>query len=60
MIQNGIVSNSMNAGKKSPIIKNNKGSSNDINNTRPLTFLNALSNLFERYLKIQIEKIQNR
>ena len=46
----------MNVRKISSIIKNNKVSTNDINNTRSLTLSNALSNLFERYLKIQIEK----
>ncbi len=46
----------LNIGKIIPIIKDEKGSNQNINNVRPLTISDCLSNIFEHIMINEIEK----
>jgi hypothetical protein len=56
MINWQYVPNNFNIGKIIPIIKDEKGSLNDINNIRPLTISDTISNIYEKYMLYQIMK----
>ena len=56
MIKYGISPNNFNIGKIIPILKSNTGPSDNINNIRPITVSDCLSNIFEKFLLIQINK----
>ncbi|RMZ99708.1 RNA-directed DNA polymerase from mobile element jockey-like [Brachionus plicatilis] len=45
-----------NVGKILPILKNNNGPNNEINNTRPITISDTISNLFEKYILHRLER----
>jgi hypothetical protein len=47
-----------NVGKIIPILKDSKASASDINNTRPITISDTLSNIFEKIALLEIERSQ--
>jgi hypothetical protein len=56
MIQFNIMPINFNIGKITPIIKDSEGSHTDINNIRPITISDLISNIFERLLLNEIIK----
>ncbi len=58
VFQFGKLSHFFNFDKIIPILKNDKASASDINNTRPITISDTLSNIFEKITLLEIEKYQ--
>jgi endonuclease/exonuclease/phosphatase family metal-dependent hydrolase len=56
MIQCGQLSYFFNVGKIQPLIKNAKEKCNDLNNIRPITVSDTLSNIFEKYIIKKLEE----
>jgi hypothetical protein len=58
VFQFGKLSHFFNVGKIIPILKDDTASASDINNTRPITISDTLSNIFEKIALLEIEKYQ--
>jgi hypothetical protein len=56
MIQFNIIPQNFNIGKISPIIKDDNGSEMDLNNVRPITISDTISNIYEKVMLNEINK----
>ena len=56
IIQFGKFPNFFNVGKIIPILKDDKGKNNDLNNIRPITVSDAIANIFEKIILAEAQK----